>query len=721
MSKLLKEHYKDLLKEEIDYSSNVATVYHLTGTKTEYYDKNWARLKKKTRKEYEQEIDDKHANRKTSRARSILHKLEKSAVSKEADRYKTTKGQAYYIAKQVSSSLFDSGSYFQSGGGAMYGKGLYTCYKFNPVIARTYGPVILRFDVDISNFLIFNAGIAKGIYGEENFRLQDQFMQILKRKGFDLEGFHNRTAELEVSEYSMNNLESFIDHLTDQSERDAFLSSNLETDTRTADIAYSTIYSFSRLFGLGKKLKLRDVIDGVIFSGNNDGPVCVIYHPESMKTYKLTGAGYFEENGQHVIESDIEALVGKKSYGLKDSFANSYEIDAESAAEAAEERSQNFRNILATATEEEPEEGRSLEMIPEKINNIIDPVIKIIADTGSEVVMEERRQTTPDYDKFVQNLTSIYNFCQSIPSVLAEPFIDFVEIFGPGIEIISKDEFETYCLILNQYSMHYQKPSGYPPKLSDFESNNLKCQAQNEEEFSVLVEQHLSKIISRLNSLKSLAEDYSAAADAIDDWDEISIITKYGSFEMFDLSFNLNSDPAAAKQIMNENAKVFNDVNNRLMSLFSHPVLQTKDAKKAIDDILKYSFISRENGINKQKLVKQYGYWSDDICMAAHIVYELGFRAPTEIGNLNQYIIDRQKFDAYFILKQYKQDSFQVKQLCDEVKNMFKQASKLGSPITVVQKDIMERSVYNSKLDNMKHQLQDELWVHSQTRHQIQI
>ena len=141
-------------------------------------------MKKKTRKEYEQEIDDKHANRKTSRARSILHKVEKSAVAKEADRYKTTKGQAYYIAKQVTSSLFDSGSYFQSGGGAMYGKGLYTCYKFNPVIARTYGPVILRFDVDISNFLIFNEGIARKIHGNDHFTLDDQFMQILKRKGF---------------------------------------------------------------------------------------------------------------------------------------------------------------------------------------------------------------------------------------------------------------------------------------------------------------------------------------------------------------------------------------------------------------------------------------------------------------------------------------------------------------------------------------------------------
>ena len=38
-----------------------------------------------------------------------------------------------------------------SGGGKMYGKGLYTCYEFNPKIARTYGDVILRFEVDLTN------------------------------------------------------------------------------------------------------------------------------------------------------------------------------------------------------------------------------------------------------------------------------------------------------------------------------------------------------------------------------------------------------------------------------------------------------------------------------------------------------------------------------------------------------------------------------------------
>ena len=716
MRKLLREHYKDLLNEEIDYSSKIATVYHLTGTKTEYYDKNWARLKNKTQKDYEKEIDDKHSNKKKSRARSILRNVEKSVVAKEADRYKTTRGQAYYIAKQVSSSLYDSGSYFQSGGGAMYGKGLYTCYKFNPEIAKTYGPVILRFDVDISNFLIFNAGIAKGIYGQENFSLQDQFLQILKRKGFDLEGYYQRTADIEVSEYSLNNLNRFIDHLKDASQNDAFLSSTLETDTRTANIALTAIQTFSRIFDLGKTLKLRDIIDGVIFSGNMDGPVCVIYHPESMKTYKLTGAGYFDNNGQHVIESDIEALIGKKSYDLKDSFSNASEIDSESAAEAAENRARGFRTILANATDEHSDTNVELEMIPDRINNLIDPIIKLVSDVGSPLIMEGRRESTPDYNKFVEKLTLTYNFCQSAPSFLAEPFIDFVEIFGPGIEIVSKDEFETYCFILKQYQAQH-----YPPKLEDFLNNNLKCQAQNEEEFSALVDQHLSKIISSLNNLKELAEDYLTVAYALEDWDEMSLTTQFGTLELMDIDFNTVNDSRIARQLMDENASMFNDVNDKILTFLKHPALQTKAAKERIDDIFRYSFLNRENGINNEKLTKMFGYWSTEMSACASIIYELATRTPTEMGDLNQYKIDKEKINAFFILKKYGKDNFNVKQLCDEVKNMFKQASKVIKPNSIIQKDVMERAVYLSKVENMQYQLADELYVYGGSAQQVLI
>ena len=60
MRKLLREHYKHLLNEEIDYSSKVATVYHLTGHKTAQYDRNWETIRDKTSAEYEKEIDVKY-------------------------------------------------------------------------------------------------------------------------------------------------------------------------------------------------------------------------------------------------------------------------------------------------------------------------------------------------------------------------------------------------------------------------------------------------------------------------------------------------------------------------------------------------------------------------------------------------------------------------------------------------------------------------------------
>ena len=195
--KLLREHYKELLKEEIDYSSKVATVYHLTGFKTAQYDPVYARLKQKTAKDLKDEIDSKR--KRLTRAQGILSKIEYKAGLKDLKRYKTSAGQAYHIARNISNNLFDMGSYFQSGGGAAYGAGLYTCYRLNPKIAQTYGNVILRFDVDISNFLIFNEGIARKIHGNDHYTLDDQFMQILKRKGFNIGGHYEYADRVEVS------------------------------------------------------------------------------------------------------------------------------------------------------------------------------------------------------------------------------------------------------------------------------------------------------------------------------------------------------------------------------------------------------------------------------------------------------------------------------------------------------------------------------------------
>ena len=95
MKKLLSEHFKELLKEEIDYSTNTATVYHLTGFKTAQYDPVYAKRMNKTSKDLRDEIESKRPAKNRTRAQSILSKVEYKAALKDLKKFKTPKGQAY--------------------------------------------------------------------------------------------------------------------------------------------------------------------------------------------------------------------------------------------------------------------------------------------------------------------------------------------------------------------------------------------------------------------------------------------------------------------------------------------------------------------------------------------------------------------------------------------------------------------------------------------------
>ena len=74
------------------------------------------------------------------------------------DKNRVSTRDAYDIEEEVIMDMIDDPytdtSGFTPGSGDYHGKGLYTCYKFNPRIASTYGNICLVFEVDISNFLI---------------------------------------------------------------------------------------------------------------------------------------------------------------------------------------------------------------------------------------------------------------------------------------------------------------------------------------------------------------------------------------------------------------------------------------------------------------------------------------------------------------------------------------------------------------------------------------
>jgi hypothetical protein len=722
MRKLLKEHYKHLLNEEIDYSSKVATVYHLTGHKTAQYDPNWARIRGKTQLDYEQEVDAKYGKKKKTKAASILQKVEKSAVAKHAGQYKDSKGQAYYIAQQISSSLFDLGSYFQSGSGAMYGKGLYTCYKLNPKIAQTYGNVILRFDVDISNFLIFNAEIAKGVYGER-FRLQDQFYQILKNKGFDLEGYFRQEVGLEISESAEDSLYQFIEYLTSVSESQQFLSSNYSNeDSRTAGYAIESLQKFSVLFGGGFQIKLRDIIDGIIFSGNHDGPVCIIYHPETMKTYKLTGAGYFDGKGNPVIESDIGSLGGQRSFDLKDSFETASEIEAESAAEIAKERENKWKNVLVDYNSEG---GSIFPRIEKIINDAINPLYNVLCVSGAQDIMSERFKSSPEINEYASNLKKMYDFVQIGTSILAEPFIDFVEAFGPGMEIVSQNEFESYCYILKQYHGQSSVPGGYPPKLADFESNRLKCQAHNEEDFNRLVEQHLDKIIKKFDSLfnDSILKDIEEVAKYLSGWGELDQISnKYVSCKGVDVRLNTKGDDSIINSILNSNRTLIDSIEAKLTSLFAHPDLQSEEAQARIEDLLKYHWITPDGKIHPEKIAENFDWYSDTLIMSGDIFYTFIDRGQDpSTGQLSSYKIDKEKCKPFFILSMYgAKKTFELEEeFCSLIKLMFKEGSKAMSIGTFLTEDFVKKEILQEKTDNLIACLEMEFFLDGRTKIEI--
>jgi len=87
--------------------------------------------------------------------------------------YHRTKGQ------DIAGKICDVG--FMVGGGAAYGRGIYTTYTLKSSLQNynltTYGGEVLKAEMDISGFLIFDYDIAKRVYGS-NYRLTDQVKVI---------------------------------------------------------------------------------------------------------------------------------------------------------------------------------------------------------------------------------------------------------------------------------------------------------------------------------------------------------------------------------------------------------------------------------------------------------------------------------------------------------------------------------------------------------------
>lgn len=715
MRKLLREHYQELLKEEIDYSSKIATVYHLTGFKTAQYDPVYREKLTKTNKDLSDEVKSKRSDKKKTRAQSILSNIEYKAAAKDLKDFKTPQGQAYYIANNIRKAPYDLGSYYIPGGGKMYGKGLYTCYKLNPSIARTYGSVILRFDVDISSMLIFNAGIAKGIYGD-NFKLEDQFLEICKEKNVDIRGFYNQEVSLDISDDSNDAIGQFLEFLSKMSNRPEFLDSTFDTDIRTAPMALQSILNYSRQFKNGKASILRDIIDGVIFHGQGDGPVCVIYHPGSLKNYQLTGAGYFDDEGNPVIESEIERLVGRSGTSLKDTFSFAQELDEE-AREIDLQRGLSFKSTLANFSKEiNDEDDFFFERFPDELNSMLDPLVRDFDYVCEDLITSRVENSQPDFDNYCSNLSKAYKYVQFICSILAEPFLAFVDTFGPGLDIVSKDEFEKYCYILKQYAFSKNTPS-----LADFELKGLKCVAQNEEEFARLVEKELEPLIGKFYVMndEGLADEfvYTISDDVICGGGTCAINNSISKFEIDDFMLNTKKDAQALKDSLASNSSTINDVEQNLIKLFSDERLRTQEGIGFLEQLFKHSSVinfGKEgliNGtLNFDEIADNLGYYSDRCSGGGDLFYTLSEQIGVMDFGASAYIIDSTKFDPEFILQRMydvKDINGVLRDAAGLSKQMFKEGIKAFNSANALSSDFVKGKVVEDKVGNLSWVVED--------------
>ena len=492
--KSLKEVYnfssKSVLKEEIDYSTKKAIVYHLCGEKVGIPDplgaaeevhgrrstggdkqatysflSNLKQTKPYLLEPAEDTKDPRVTRNKSKRAAAIKRNLERGAFKKHYTDINSLQGKAYTLANSVKTDPYSSGSNFMSGEGKMYGKGLYTCYEFNPNIARTYGDVILRFEVDLTNYMIFTEDIAKKIHGE-NYRLEDQLREILNRRGYDFERL--------VSDEGFNN---FVDYLKTKTEEYPFKGSTI--DTRTAPLCLEALQYCS--FYTDEKILLRKLIEGVLFQGLGDGPVCIIYYPEIATNYILTGAGYFHpDTKEPIIHDDIEELVNRKSsVQLKDYIQiEDEELSGSDRQEIVQDQiDQNKKDIDAYLNQETKEEEENLlSRVNVQLRKLFANEIMLIKI--SQKIIEKRDAYTGGkvLNSAAKAIASIIFEIKMLPSEIMEPVIPAIEaISGKKIDILSKEELVGYLTNLKNTKIRRKRKfnsfeelrSGYEDKADD--------------------------------------------------------------------------------------------------------------------------------------------------------------------------------------------------------------------------------------------------------------
>lgn len=264
-------NFKSFIVEEV--FGHQAILYHRTGSQTEYYDL------------LRQAIEDIESYNETHEKEDHLF-------------------NSFSVIQNIVTHGFDTS---KSNVGKMYGNGVYCTYDYDSQIRAVgnkndmesdYGKIVIKSKCNLTNFLILDYQVAKKVYGAK-YTLKDQCEKLgLTKVLVDLAKPKSRIS-LELADYT-----------------DAELAMNsngegLELSYPTSDIALC-LYKY---YFIHKK------VSGIIFTGNHDGHVAIVYNPKLLVPYSfcitdryemvLPWVHYNRYFNRQLISTYVDALIGE--------------------------------------------------------------------------------------------------------------------------------------------------------------------------------------------------------------------------------------------------------------------------------------------------------------------------------------------------------------------------------------------------------------------------
>lgn len=449
---------KYLLKEEVNPAKNELILYHLTGLdKFRKYSEDVVNYMKNYKKSLphiqsrRQHIDageedlfnkkfiSKYIKLTGDRKKDVLEKIKLFNTLKQYDLQGKELDDKLMLMglEALLANPYTKGTGFSAGDGDSYGPALYTCYDFNPEIAKFYGTTCLKFKTSFDGILIFLEDLAKEVYGK-NWRLENQIVIIfeymfgpnldeylIELKAKLIEFLKPLTHEIVGKNRFDHTRHSHIKHagITAGPAKDFadFLKRDISDSSRT-----------NSFLGAPKGAQIYEyILKGMMFNGGTDGPVCLLYNPK--KDVQITQIGKVNNEDVDFFDSMNDYFEGKAGIDIPFEQLNAIGEDLE---ETEENRHQKNYDDLLNKKEEYPSEFKFIpnDLLYSKkdIRDVIITVIQKVDDAIKEdssikhddiiSLIEILLSEAAPIDLFtVDVLETLFNFSSDIT-----PYLDFM-------------------------------------------------------------------------------------------------------------------------------------------------------------------------------------------------------------------------------------------------------------------------------------------------------